>query len=149
MNYEEGKQLSVVRSLNPAKHICLCIKVQCIYKINVLNNKIPINLIFFLHEKRIQNREFKAGKYLWRKNKKKTNNSYFLAPQTSSFCYTSQTKAFGTGNEMTIILFNLGLNSKFKSAPGYDLHGSHDQILWKPKSFSKYFITYIPTKFIS
>lgn len=38
-------------------------------------------------------------------------------------------KAFGTGNEMTIILFNLGLNSKFKIDPGYDLHGSHDQIL--------------------
>lgn len=60
---------------------------------------------------------------------KKPKNTYFLAPQTSSFCYTSQTKAFGTGNEMTIILFNLGLNSKFKSAPGYDLHGSLDQIL--------------------
>lgn len=51
MNYEEGKQLSVVRSLNPAKHICLCIKAQCIYKINVLNNKIPINLIFFYMKK--------------------------------------------------------------------------------------------------
>lgn len=105
----------------------MCIKVQCIYKINVLNNKIPINLIF-LHEKRIQNREFKAEN-TYEGKIKKPNNTYFLAPQTSSFCYTSQTKAFGTGNEMTIILFNLGLNSKFKSAPGYDLHGSHDQIL--------------------
>lgn len=143
-NYKEVKQLSVVRSLNPAKHIWLCIKVQCIQENNVLNNKIPINLII-LH---VQNREFKAGKYLWRKNKK-TNQTYFLALQTSSFCYISQIKAFGTGNKMTIILFNLGLNSKFKSAPGYDLHGSHDQILSRPKSFSKYLITYIPTKFIS
>lgn len=51
MNYEEGKQLSVVRSLNPAKHICLCIKVQCIHENSVLNNKIPINLIFFYMKK--------------------------------------------------------------------------------------------------
>lgn len=128
MNYEEGKQLSVVRSLNPAKHICLCIKAQCIYKINVLNNKIPMNLIFFYMKKgskvgNLKQENTYEGKI------KKPKNTYFLAPQTSSFCYTSQTKAFGTGNEMTIILFNLGLNSKFKSAPGYDLHGSHDQIL--------------------
>lgn len=144
MNYEEGKQLSVVRYLNLAKHICLCIKVQCIHENSVLNNKIPINLIFFTW-KRVQNREFKAGKYLWRKK----THTYFLALQTSSFCYISQIKAFGTGNEMTIILFNLGLNSKFKIDPGYDLHGSHDQILWRPRSFSKYLIAYIPTKFLS
>lgn len=60
---------------------------------------------------------------------KEKPHTYFLALQTASFCYISQIKAFGTGNEMTIILFNLGLNSKFKIDPGYDLQGSHDQIL--------------------
>lgn len=57
--------------------------------------------------------------------KKPTHISLHYKPQA----YISQIKAFGTGNEMTIILFNLGLNSKFKIDPGYDLHGSHDQIL--------------------